>query len=336
MALLRIAAGPLLLLHLAPFFTDALDGTIPGDTFVLPYADWYPVLPRPLYLTALWLMVPVAVAVSAGLATRAATVAAAAFTAYNLFFSQTHFHHNRAFLLILLVGLAVLRSGDHLSVDRWLRRRPPEPAPLWPLWLLRIEVALVYAASGFSKLVDGDWFGGTVLRLRIEQWRDVALDRGAPEWALDLLADPTFMAGFAKVVVLTELFIGVGFLWRRTRLAAVWVAIPFHLVIEATASVQVFSVAGLAALVIWVTPTDHDRLLWVPAGHPLRWAVRRLDWTGRFTVLDGPLRLEDRGTMRSRRNAVLAVLSRLPLTFWFVAPLRLLRQPDRRAVDSTA
>jgi uncharacterized membrane protein YphA (DoxX/SURF4 family) len=256
---LRIAAGPLVVWHLEPFLRAGLDGRVVGDTFSVPFAAWYPVVPREVYLFLLWLAVPVAALLSIGLFTRAASVYTAAFVAYNLFLSQTHFHHNRAFLLILLIGLAVLRSGDHLSVDAAVRRRhgwEPSPAPLWPLWLLRMEVAAVYLASGFSKLIDPDWFGGTVLRLRIEQWDAVARSRGAPGWALDLLSDPGVMAVFAKVVVLTELFIGIGLLWRRTRPVAVVVAVAFHVAIQFTASVQVFSLAAIAALVIWADPID--------------------------------------------------------------------------------
>lgn len=326
LALLRIAAGPLILLHLRPFFEAAGEGHVPGDTFVVPFADWYPVAPRGLYPFLLWAAIPAAVLLSIGLFTRSAATYSAGFVAYNLFLSQTHFHHNRAFLLIVLAGLAVLRSGDHLSVDALRRGEQPGPAHLWPLWLMRFEVAVVYTASGFSKLIDGDWFGGTVLRLRIEQWRDVALDRGAPEWALDLLANPGSMAAFSKVVVLTELFIGLGLLWRRTRLGAVWVAIPFHLLIEVTANVQVFSWAALAALVIWVTPSHHDRMLTVPPRHRLRTAVRWLDWTGRFKVEEGPIRLEDRGQILEGRDAARAVLSRLPLTFPLAGPVRLFRR----------
>lgn len=262
-ALLRIAAGPLILLHLHPFFAAADEGRVPGDGFLVPFADWYPIVPRGIYLTLLWAAIPTAILLSVGLLTRLASVYSAGFVGYNLFLSQTHFHHNRAFLLILLTGLAVLRSGDHLSVDAAIRRRAgwaPSPAPLWPLWLMRFEVAVVYTASGFSKLVDGDWFGGTVLRLRIEQWSDVALDRGAPQWLLDLLSDPGFMSVFAKVVVLTELFIGLGLVWRRTRFTAVLVAIPFHLSIQMTASVQVFSWAALIALVIWIDPESEPGL----------------------------------------------------------------------------
>lgn len=324
-ALLRIAAGPLVLFHLRPFFAAATEGRVPGDTFVVPFADWYPMLPRDLYQILLWATIPAALLLSIGLFTRVAAGYSAGFVVYNLFLSQTHFHHNRAFLSILLVGLAALKCGDHISIDALRRGGPPQPAPLWPLWLMRFEVAVIYTASGFSKLIDGDWFGGTVLRLRIEQWRGVALDRGVPGWFLDLLSDPGFMSAFSKVVVVTELFIGIALITRRFRTAAIWVAIPFHLAIEMTASVQVFSWAALAALVIWVSPIDHDRVLTVPPRSRLRAVVGWLDWTGRFRLIDGPLRLEDRGHVLIGRDAVWAVLSRLPLTFPVAGPVRLAR-----------
>ena len=42
---------------------------------------------------------------------------------------------------------------------------------------------------------------------------------------------------------------------------------------------------------------------------------------------DGPLMLDDRGVIRTGRDATLTVLSRLPLTFWLAAPVRLVRRP---------
>ena len=128
-----------------------------------------------------------------------------------------------------------------------------------------------------------------MLRLRIEEWGGYAVDRGAPAWAIDLLSSEAFMWWFAKAVVLTELFLAVGLVLRRTRLAAVWTAVAFHLAIEATAEVQLFSWAGLAALVIWVTPARRDRRLVITpkasvGARFLSRVVRALDWTGRFEV----------------------------------------------------
>lgn len=337
--LLRIAAGPLVIAHLWPFFTDAADGIIYSDRFYQPYASWFPEMPRDAYLALLWLMVPVAVALSLGLVTRFSSIYAALFVGYNLFLSRTHFWHNRAFLFVLLVGMALLPLGRTWSVDAWLQRRQGKTklqpvGPLWPLWLMRFEVVTVYLGSGISKLVDADWWGGTVTRLRVEQWYEVAAARGVPENVLDLLATEGFHVWFAKVAVLTEIVIALGFLYRRTRMGAIWIAVWFHVSIEIVASVQVFSAAALAALFIWVTPSARDRIVVVRGSSTpariVRRAVRWLDWTGRFRLHaeDGPgpvIALIDRDGVTSHGAAAARmVLSRLPAVFLFVAPANLI------------
>ena len=336
--LLRIAAGPLVVAHLWPYLQDARDGIIYSDRFYLPYASWYPEAPRPAYFVLLWLAVPAAFALSAGLATRFAASYSVGFVAYNLFLSRTHFSHNRAFLLVLLAGVALLPLGRRWSLDAAIRfvkgrHRLADSGPMWPLLLMRFEVVVVFVASGTSKLIDSDWWGGTVTRLRVVQWRDVVAGRGVPDGVLDLLATDGFHWWFAKVAVLTELFIGLGLLFRRTRLGAIWVAVLFHISIEVVASVQVFSYAALAALAIWVTPSARDRTVTV-RGESLgarfvAFSVRFLDWTGRFRLRveddDGPaVTLTDRdGTVLSDAAATRVILSRLPLIFMAVAPASL-------------
>src|SRR4029450_9662346 len=135
--------------------------------------------------------------------------------AYNLFLSTTHLHSNRAYLVIVLAGLAVAPCGRELSVDAWLRARRGWPAldlraPAWPLWLLRFEASVVYGASGLSKLVDGDWFGGTVTWHRVVQVRDRLDASPLPGWAVSLLADRSFHTVAAKVIRITALFIAIG------------------------------------------------------------------------------------------------------------------------------
>jgi uncharacterized membrane protein YphA (DoxX/SURF4 family) len=336
LALLRVLAGPAVLLHLRPFLSDALDGRIYSDAFYEPYAAWYPELPHALYVGLLWLAVVAALAMSLGFLTRLATATTFAIVTYNLFLSTTHFHNNRAYLVIVLGVLAVAPCGRELSVDAWIRRRrgrPPlaQSAPAWPLWVLRFECAAVYGASGLSKLLDPDWFGGTVTWQRVVRARD---ELGAlPDWAVSLLTNRSFHTGAAKLIVLTELSIAVGLWRRRTRYAAVWVAVAFHLAIESSASVQVFSYLGIAVLVIWAVPSTRDRILRLdPSSRPQRRlgaAVRRLDWLARFRIEEAPpgsrLELVDRdGSAIRGAPALVFALSRLPLTAWFTLPALLL------------
>ena len=211
---LRIAAGPLVLLHLAPYLGDAASGVTYASGFTVPYGRWYPQLPEPAYLVALVLAVAGAVLMSAGLFTRVATAYTAMFVVYNLFLSRTNYHHNAAFLSVLLVGLALVPAGNAISLDAWRARRRGRlrspHGPRWPLMLLRFQVAAVYLASGVSKLLDPDWFGGIVTRLRVERQAAATVASGVPQAIVDIASTPQFHAVFAKVVVLTEIFIGLG------------------------------------------------------------------------------------------------------------------------------
>jgi hypothetical protein len=351
LALLRVLAGPAVLLHLRPFLSDALDGRTYRDAFYEPYAAWYPELPDAMYVGLLWLAAAAAVAMSLGFLTRLATTTTFTIVAYNLFLSTTHFHNNRAYLVIVLGLLAVAPCGRELTVDAWIRRRRGRPAldpssPAWPLWLLRFECAAIYGASGLSKLVDPDWFGGTVTWQRVVRARDQLEAWPLPDWTVSVLTDRSFHTGAAKFIVLTELFIAAGLWWRGTRYAAVWVAVAFHVAIEGSASVQVFSVLGIAVLVTWAVPSTRDRVLRIDptaARHRrLGAVVRGLDWLARFRVepaLPGSqVEVVDRdGTVIRGAPAVALTLSRLPLTAWFALPALLLpaARRARRAPERT-
>jgi Vitamin K-dependent gamma-carboxylase len=353
LALLRVLAGPAVLWHLQPFLSDSLDGRIYSDGFYEPYAAWYPELPGAVYVGLLWLAAAAAVAMSIGFLTRLATATTFGIVAYNLFLSTTHFHNNRAYLVIVLGLLAVAPCGRELSVDAWVRRRRGQPAldpsaPAWPLWLLRFECAAIYGASGLSKLVDPDWFGGTVTWQRVVRARDELNEWQLPDWAVSVLTDQSFHTAAAKMIVFTELFIAVGLWWRGTRYAAVWVAVVFHLAIEASASVQVFSYLGIAVLMVWAVPSTRDRVLRIDptaARHrQLAAAVGRLDWLARFRVEPASpgarLEVTERdGTTFAGPPALAFALSRLPLTAWFALPALLLpavRRARRAGRDGIA
>lgn len=344
LALLRVLIGPVVLLHLRPILDAARAGRIYRDSFYEPYASWYPELPRGVYVAMLWIAVVAALAMTVGLLTRVATVTAFVIVTYNVFLSTTNMHNNRAYLMIVLAALAVAPCGRELSVDAWVRTArglPPLPAasPGWPLWLLRFEAATVYAASGFSKLIDRDWFGGSVTWHRVVLVRDRVDASVLPSWAVDVLTDRSFHTVAAKAIIATELFIAAGLWSRRTRYAAVWLAICFHVAIELSAEVQVFSFLAIAVLVIWAVPSTRDRVLVLDAGSAAQrrfgLLVRSLDWLARFRIEWGPnggaVSLVDRdGRVAGGGRAVCRVLSRLPLTAWFALPLLLLPGPRHR------
>ncbi len=336
MAVLRIVLAPIVVLHLLPFITDSLDGVTYLDRFNEPWFDVVPAVPGAVQIVVVWIGLGAAVAMGLGWQTRIAAPLTTVCVAANFFLSQTHFRHNRAFLLFLLAAVALSDSGRVLSLDS--RRRASaddDRATLWPLWLLRIVASSVYLASGFSKLIDPDWAGGLVLWDRAVRHQQLVVTR-VPEpvagWVVDVVTQRWVHAVTSPIAVAMELFIGVALWFGRTRIVAIWVAVLFHLSIELSASVEVFSLAAIAALAIWATPSTRDRVVVVPDVDAAR-RIRRLDWLARFDVRVGPvseIELYDRDAVRhSGREALSMIRSRLPLTFFFAAPLVLLRSRIR-------
>ena len=338
LAVLRILLGPVTLAHLGPFLADSLRGITYVDRFHTPWFGFLPEVPGSVQTVLIWTGAIAAVAMSVGWRTRLVAPLTFACVAGNLFLSQTHFRHNRAFLLFLLAAVALAESGRVLSLDA--RRRGAEAgatvtddSTIWPLWLLRALVSSVYLASGVSKLVDPDWVGGLVLWDRAVRHQAFVHDRlpgVLAEPVIDLVTARWVHTLTSPVAVAMELFIGIGLWFARTRLAALWVAVLFHLSIELSAAVEVFSLAAIAALVIWAVPATRDRS--VVAGD-VGW-IRRLDWLARFDLHEragATFAVVDRdGRVRTGRAARWFVASRLPLTFPVALPV--LAWIDRQGV----
>lgn len=277
-AVVRLLVGLVAFVHLRPIAADGLRGNTFHDRFHEPFLDpLFHVIPMlgPAPFTALMVAGAVAaLATAAGVATKTASIITTTAIGYHLLVSTTHLHNNRAYLFAVLLGVTLAPAGRSWSVDRWWRARRgldplPEVMPGWPLWLLRFESSLVYGASAVSKLIDPDWFGGTVTWGRVVAQEAMVRSSALPGVVQDLVLDRSFHTVAAKVVVLTELFIATGLWWRRTRTWAIAIAVAFHVLIELSASVQTFSYLAIAVLFVWADP----------------------DLSGLRRVVDGPARL---------------------------------------------
>jgi len=361
------------LIHLWPFLRDMQRGLYYADSFFAPWASWIPDLPKPVYFALLSLCVLSALLMSLGLWTRLSVGYTACFVTYNFYLSETHFRHNRNFMVLVLVILALLPCGKMLSWDRWRQRRAerekaqPKPAEegvvrdprqhdvrasLWPMYLFRFEVVCVYLASSSSKLVNPDWWHGTVNWDRVLWFKDQIERSGVPESIVSVITTQGFHSVFAKVAIFTEMFIALGLLFTRSRYAAIWVGIAFHLTIGISLRVQIFSYLAIAALLIWITPRVGERRLVVDlntdAGRRFATWIRRLDWLGRFRIEAStpgvavpPIRLVDKdGREFTGRAAVWRSLLRCPAVFPWIAPLMLVSlwrpAPSARAPATTS
>lgn len=247
--LMRAAFGLIVIRHL---WADLTAGTLPVERFHVPWWSWLPVPSPGAYRALVILGVLAGAAMVVGLFSRVATATAFAVVTYLLFVDMTGFAHNRGFLVWMLGGLAFLPTDRAFSLDARLRGGPAT-GPLWPVFVLRVVVTTVYLTSGLTKLANPDWRSGLVLWDRVNRYAHKIPWDG---WVYDVVTSRWFHRLLSPSAIAIELFIGLALWNRRTRLAAIVVAVIFHTSIELAASVQTFSYSAIAALLIWVVPFD--------------------------------------------------------------------------------
>ncbi len=335
LALLRIAVGLITIYHLSYFFQLATPERYFAHGFYVPFFESWPVLSLDDHRSFLVVAVLSAGLMTLGVFTRVSTALTFALVTFNIMSNQIFFHHNRAFLMTHLFCLSLIPCGRVLSVDALVMKRRGAPLPdrfaLWRLYLFRALACTPYLASGISKLIDPDWWSGLVMQRRVLIHGHQAVRHGVPQGIIDALASDAFSGVWWKVVVLTEIFIGIGYWFKPTRLMAAFMALGFHFFIEVTSVVGVFSYLGVAAILVWVTPATRDRALIVNTqtarGKRAKSWARAFDWLARFQVEerhDGEdVTLRDRdGTEHVGARAMHMLATRLPLLFPLAAPLR--------------
>ena len=152
--------------------------------------------------------------------------------------------------------------GKALSLDAWLRRRRTGDAgPAWVLpWSIRvleIQLCLIYLTTGIAKLAGdgklgayywpmGTWWDGTAIHYVLNY---VTMSR----WSFAQLPLPYWCTA---ILTYTSLLWEIGFTFlvmdRRTRWAALWFGLLFHLGIYLTIEVGWFSFYTMAFYAVWV------------------------------------------------------------------------------------
>jgi hypothetical protein len=239
-------------------------------------------------------------------------------------------YHNNRFALFLVAFLAAFTPCDR-SFLLGRASRASERAPFFAVWLIRIQVALVYLSSAGGKLLDPDWRGGQTMLIRFSRSIDAMTIRGfdVPSWLAELYRSPLFAGVASKAAITTELFVACALFIPTLRAPALYVGVLFHIGIELSARVELFSYVMGAAYVAFVVPETRERVLRVdlasPSGARLAAVVRRLDWLSRLRIEPGPeLALTDRSGGTATGTLAVAGLARaLPVLFPLWVPLRL-------------
>jgi hypothetical protein len=289
LGLVRVALGCMVFWVALGWGRELAEAGYFGDVFHLPFIPeaWVP--SRLLYTGVLASMLVLAVLATVGHWARPALAASAALGVYVLLCDRLQFHHNR-YALFCLAGLLSLSPCDRSFLITGSVESPAaRVGSLWAMRLMRIQVSLIYLASGGGKLLDADWRDGLVLADRMARHANEALGRGVPPRVVEWLTTAAASSALAKIAIATELFLAIGLWPKRTRVFALWWGMMFHLTIEVTSRVELFTWLTLASYALFVTPDVHARKLFFDPsrakGAILSFLVRLLDWFARFEVV---------------------------------------------------
>ncbi len=310
-----------------------------GDAFHVPFIPDAWVASGKLYAVIIAARLISAVLVIIGHRGRPALFVSGALLLYVLLCDRLQFHHNRYSLSLFAMLMSLSPCDRSFSLVAPLGPTPEAArvGPFWSVYLAQIQLAIVYLASGGSKLLDPDWRSGLVVADRFHRFGAMAIDRGVPAFVMDFLGRPDVSSGLAKLAITTELFLAVGLFTKRTRAFALWWGVMFHLTIEITAKVEIFTWLMLTMYGTFVTPDVRARKLMYD---PTRWkgrtfgkAVKLLDWFSRFEVKawePDDLRksrsfvvIRRDGTRATGVRAFAMVARTIPLLFPLWAPLAL-------------
>ena len=217
----------------------------------LPYLEWLPLLPSASVKPFILLWVVAAIAFAVGWHARIAGAALVSAIGYSLLMDQQVYSNHLYLLFVIVLLLTIVSNGP---------RAGRESLVGWPIWLLKIQVSIVYIFSAIAKLTP-QYLSGEVLTqsLKLEGFFTVPVS-----WRL-----PVAMQVSSVIAIAAEIFVGLGLWSRRLRPAAAIVGVFFHLFIIAALdssrlSLSIFALAMIGAYLLFFDRTAPDPALLSP------------------------------------------------------------------------
>ena len=215
----------------------------------LPYFEWLPTIPIEGLWALILVWVVVAVMFVVGCKTRVAGAVLTSMIGYSLLVDQQVYSNHLYLLFLIVLLLTIADSGSAISVDT----RQGERATVegWPLWLLKIQVSIVYIFSAIAKLTPS-YLSGEVLTESLKQYGYFTVPMS---WRV-----PVAMKLMSFVAIGIELFIAVGLWSKRLRPIAVVAGVLFHMFIIAALdtsrlSLSIFALEMFAVYVLFFDAT---------------------------------------------------------------------------------
>jgi hypothetical protein len=246
---------------------------------------------------------------------------------------RLQFHNNRFSLLLCCLLCAFCPSDRSFLLYRGRAHALPAErrvAPTLSRRLIAFTVSLLYVSSGGGKLLDPDWRSGQTMLLRFQYGAAEAARAGspAPRAVVDFMTSPVVVGLASKMAISLELCLALALWFPRSRVLALWAGALFHIMIQASARVELFSFLMGVAYIAFVTPELHERKVLVDSrtrlGRMTKAGLPLLDWLARFRVEElalaeaaqGSVVVVEREGRRRLGRAVPAALARcLPLVF---------------------
>jgi hypothetical protein len=289
LGLARVFLGSMVFWEALGWARELAVGGYFGDGLHLPFLPEAFVPSRLLYTGVLASMLVLAALATVGHRARPALGASAMLGLYVILCDRIQFHHNR-YALFCFAGLLALSPCDRsFLITENIESPAPRIGPLWAQRVAQTQLSLIYLASGGGKLLDPDWRDGVVLADRVARHSAEAIARGIPEGVVEWIANPVVASALARAAIGTELFLAVGLWPKRTRVYALWWGVWFHLAIETTSRVELFTWVTFTAYALFVTPDVHARKFFFdpsrPKGVLFARLVRWFDWFARFDIV---------------------------------------------------
>jgi hypothetical protein len=329
-SLVRMVLGVLLLSSALREIDEFSRDAYFGDVFHLPIVPEALVPSPTVFVVLVALEVALALMVTIGRGARAALLGSSLLGLFLLLCDRTRYHNNR-YALFLFAFLLAFAPCDRAFVFR--RAPAPRNGPLWAQRLAQVQLAIIYLASGGSKLLDPDWRSGAVIGDRLARSTALAVSKGIPVEMMRFLSEAFVSSALSKLAIATELVLAVALFLPRTRFVALWWGVMFHLTIEVTSKVELFGWLSLSIYALFARPALRERTLIYDdrraSGLWMSRVVRALDWLLRFDVrrsgesTRGPafVVVDRDGSAASGIEALARIARAIPVLFPLSVPL---------------
>jgi hypothetical protein len=155
---------------------------------------------------------------------------------------------------VLLFCLIWAPTGQVWSLDARWGKRIPQPAPAWPLWLMRVQIAIVYLSSGLHKFAFPMWRDGSAVHWAMNL---NLFHRFPSPWPASLVPLEAFLTWST---LFFELTFWVFVLFRRTRPWILLAGIGLHIGLFLSLELGPFSPLMIASYLCYLSPETTTKL----------------------------------------------------------------------------